>query len=124
MIALAARRIAAGSVETVEMGDISVEKEWTLAGDVARGIIALVEQDNIFEATIGSGVTYSIENWLEQCFQLIGRDWREHLRLRDGFISEYKRLVSDYTTMHGLGWFPSVGLSELAKLIISSHPRI
>ena len=44
IIALAARRIADGGKEIIELGDISVKKEWTFAGDVARGIFTLIDQ--------------------------------------------------------------------------------
>jgi len=33
----AVRRISAGSDEIIELGDVSVRKEWTFAGDVAGG---------------------------------------------------------------------------------------
>ena len=120
MIALAVQRIAAGSGEFIELGDISVEKEWAFAGDVAQGILTLVEQDEVFEAVIGSGVAYSIQNWLEECFKIIGKDWREHTRLREGFTPEYKRLVSNPATMQSLGWVPSVDLPELAAIMMNS----
>ena len=65
LVALAARRIAEGSTEPLELGDVSVEKEWTFAGDVARAMFTLVGQDEVMEATIGSGVTHTIADWLE-----------------------------------------------------------
>ncbi len=123
MIALAVQRIAAGSNEVIELGDIDVEKEWTFAGDVAKGIFTLVEQDDVFEAVIGSGVTYSIKNWLEQCFGLVGKEWDEHVRLREGFTPEYQRLVSNPAIMQTLGWTPSVNLPELAKMMISGPQK-
>lgn len=119
-IALAVQRIAAGSGEFIELGDISVEKEWAFAGDVAQGILTLVEQDEVFEATIGSGIAYSIQNWLEACFKIIGKDWREHTRLREGFTAEYKRLVSNPATMRSLGWVPAVDLPGLAAIMMDS----
>jgi GDPmannose 4,6-dehydratase len=100
MIVRAAQRIAAGSDEILELGDISVQKEWVFAGDVAEAILTLVRQDHIAEATIGSGKAYSIQEWLDVCFHLIGRDWRDHVRLRSGFTPEYRRLVSDPTTIN------------------------
>jgi GDPmannose 4,6-dehydratase len=119
MIALAVQRIAAGSGEFIELGDISVEKEWTFAGDVVQGILTLVEQDKVFEAVIGSGVAYSIQNWLEECFKIIGKDWREHTRLREGFTPEYKQLVSKPETINALGWYPGVTFSDLVKMMMS-----
>ncbi len=117
-IASAARRIAAGSDETLEIGDISVRKEWTFAGDVTRGIWTLVQQEAVFEAAIGSGMAYSIEDWLEQCFALIGKNWREYVRLRAGFTPEYNCLVSDPATMRALGWSPLVSFAELAHMMV------
>lgn len=118
MIALTVRRIADGGKEIIELGDISVKKEWTFAGDVVRGIFTLVEQEDVFEATIGSGIAYSIEDWLEQCFGFIGKNWREYVRIREGFTPEYKCLVSNPKTINSLGWFPTVGLPDLAKIMM------
>lgn len=118
MIALTAQRIAAGSDEMLEIGDIAVRKEWAYARDVMQGIMTLVEQDEIFEATVGSGLAYSIEDWLEQCFKLTGRDWHDHVRLRPEFVSEYKQLASDPKTINGLGWYPGTTFSDLAKMMM------
>ena len=120
MIALAAQRIANGSDEVIELGDVSVEKEWTFAGDVARGIFTLLEQDEVFEATIGSGRSHSIEDWLAQCFRIIDKDWRHYVQLSKEFIPEYRRLLSNPSTINKLGWFPSVDLKELAEMMLNS----
>lgn len=118
-IARAARRIAAGAAEPLEIGDVGVEKEWTFAGDVAEAMFALVSQDRVLEATIGSGVAHSVADWLERCFALVGRDWRDHVRVRTGFVPEYRRLVSDPSTIRSLGWAPRVGLGELARMMMA-----
>ena len=121
MIALAAQHIASGSDELIELGDISVEKEWTFAGDVAQAIFTLISQDIIFEATIGSGTTYSIQDWLDRCFGLIGKNWRDYTRIREGFVPEYKRLVSNPSTIHSLGWSPEVEFAELARMMMKAE---
>ncbi len=46
VIAQAARRIAAGSAETLEIGDPSVVKEWTFAGDAMEAAVTLTGQDD------------------------------------------------------------------------------
>lgn len=79
-IAQVALRIAEGSEEVLELGDISVRKEVTFAGDVTEGIMTLIGQGQVFEAVIGSGHAYSIEDWLDECFKLINKDWRNYVR--------------------------------------------
>jgi GDPmannose 4,6-dehydratase len=113
------KRIAAGSNEILEIGDVSVQKEWTFAGDVARGIFTLIEQDGVFEAAIGSGTTYSIQDWLELCFSIIGKDWQDHVRIREGYRADYFKLVSNPATINSLKWFPEVSIDQLAKLMVN-----
>jgi len=120
MIAEAVKRIDGGSKEKIEIGDLSVEKEWTFAGDVAKGMLTLVQQESVFEAVIGSGETHTIRDWVEACFEEIGKDWQQYVIEQDGFKAEYKKLVSSPKTMFHLGWRPEVGLKELARLMIQT----
>lgn len=119
MVAKAVKRIASGSEEIIEIGDITVKKEWTFAGDVAKGIFTLLAQNDIFEATIGSGNAFSIEDWVNSCFLCVGKDWRNHVRVKENFKPEYKCLVSDPSTINSLGWYPSVDMQKLASMMVS-----
>ena len=120
MIAEAVKRIKQGSQERIKLGDISVRKEAAFAGDIVDGIFTLVNQDDVFEATIGTGVAYSIQDWLEVCFAKIGKDWRDFVDVAsDGFKPEYHTLVSDPTTIRSLGWTPKVGFDALAEMMLS-----
>ena len=120
LIAQTARRIGAGSSETLEIGDPSIVKEWAFAGDIARGIWTLVKLDGIAEAVIGSGEGHSIEEWLDRCFSLVGRSWRDHVTLRPGFAADFKRLVSRPTCMRALGWSTVVSFDDLAAMMMKA----
>ncbi len=119
-IALTVQQISQGSSEILNLGDISVIKEWTFAKDIANGIFTLVEQNEVSEAVIGSGKGYSIEYWLRSCFNVIGKDWKEFVRQQSGFISEYPILVSNPATINRLGWHPETSIEELAELMVRS----
>jgi GDPmannose 4,6-dehydratase len=118
-IAEVVKRIARGSDERLRLGDVSVRKEAGFAGDIVEGILTLVNQDTVFEAAIGTGVAYSIQDWLEACFTKIGRDWRDFVDVdAAGFEPEYRTLVSDPATIHSLGWRPKVGFDALAEMML------
>lgn len=117
-IAALAQRVANGSREHLEIGDITVSKEWAFAGDIVKGMLTLTQQDDIFEAAIGSGLAYTIEDWLDACFEFIGHNWRNHVSLIDGFKAEYRILVSDPATISSLGWKPLVSFTSLAKMMV------
>jgi GDPmannose 4,6-dehydratase len=118
MISETAKRIAAGSNEQLEIGDMSVVKEWSFAGDVVKGIWLLVNQDEVFEANISSGVGYSIEEWIKECFGIIGKDYLNYVTENKIFKSSYKKLVSNNTLINSLGYHPNVSFKELANLMM------
>jgi GDPmannose 4,6-dehydratase len=117
-IALAVNRIARGSKEVIEVGDINVKKEFSFAGDVAEAVWTLVNQENYFEAVIGSGKAYSIKNWIETCFQLKGMNWEPYVTEKNDFVSQYEILVSDPRLINSLGWNIKIGIQQLASMMI------
>lgn len=119
LVASAARRIAAGSQETLELADVSVVKEWTFAGDVARAMLALVEQDDVTEAVIGSGEGHSIEEWVERCFAIAGRRWQDHVRAASAARGDRDRFLSRPARMRSLGWEPRVSFDQLARMMMT-----
>ncbi len=121
MISEAAKRIAAGSNEKLEIGDMSVIKEWSFAGDIVQGIWLLVNQDKIFEANISGGEGHSIQDWVEECFKIIGKEYKNHVTANNNFKSSYKKLVSDNTLIKSLGYKPNISFSQLAKMMITEN---
>ena len=123
-IAATAVRIANGSDEKLEIGDMSVIKEWTYAGDVVEGIWLLVNQENIYEANISSGLGYSILDWVKECYSLIGKDYQEYVIERNDFKAEYRQLVSDSSLITSMGFAPKVNFAALAKMMVDGYSAI
>ncbi len=123
-IAATAIRIANGSNEKLEIGDMSVIKEWTYAGDVVEGIWLLVNQEAIFEANISSGLGYSILDWIKECFALIGKNHQDYVIERNDFKAEYRQLISDSALITSMGFSPKVSFTALAKMMIDGYSAI
>ena len=120
MISETAKRIAAGSVEKLEIGDMSVIKEWSYAGDIVEGIWLLVNQDKIFEANISSGMGYSIQEWIVECFSLINKNYEDYIVVNHNFVSIYKKLVSTNDLIVSIGYKPLIDFKHLVKLMMKS----
>jgi GDPmannose 4,6-dehydratase len=118
-IAQAAKRIASNSTETLTIGNIQVEKEFTFAGDVAQAIWVLVNNSlNVYECVIGSGRAYSIERWISICFSRFNLNWKHSVKTIEGYTPEYKILVSKPDLLHSLGWRQEVELDDLAAMML------
>jgi GDPmannose 4,6-dehydratase len=117
-IAEAAKRIAIGANERLEIGDIDVVKEYSYAGDIVKGIWTLVNQDKISEANISSGKGYSIKEWLIECFSTVDKNWEDFVDMKNDFVPEYRKLVSDPSWIFSLGWKPEITFHQLAKIMM------
>lgn len=118
MIANAVVNISKGRETPLEIGDLSVKKEWAFAGDIVEAVWTLVQQDEVFEAVIGTGQAYSIQEYVEACFATIKKDWRQYVSLKQGFRSEYSQLVSDPSTILSLGWTPPTDFNQLVQMML------
>ncbi len=117
----AVNRIAQGSVEKLELGNIDVRKEFNFAGDIVEAVWKLVNQNNIFEVVIGSGKAYSIQEWVEYCFNKIDRNWEDYVVINNGFLAEYEVLVSDPQLLKSIGWEPKVSFYGLADMMMETQ---
>ncbi len=123
MIARAAAQAEMHGPAVLELGDVGVEKEWAYAGDIAEAMVRLVLQDAVSECVVGTGEGHSIADWLTACYQRVGLDWREHVRIKPGFKAEYPRLVSNPETIMGLGWWPETSFQGLAEMMLDAARR-
>ena len=120
MIAEAVKRISIGSLEKIAIGDLSVKKEWTFAGDIIEGVLQLMDQDIIFESVIGSGLGYSIQDYINECFNAIGKKPDNYIEQKHGFVASYKTLISNPETINSLGWKPKVNFQSFVKMMIET----
>jgi GDPmannose 4,6-dehydratase len=117
----AVKRIAAGSSEKLGLGNIDVKKEFNYAADIVEAIWILINQNEIFEAVLGSGKAYSIREWLEYCFYKIDKNWQDYVVIRQDYIPEYKILVSNPKRIRKLGWKGKVNFEQLADIMFEQN---
>ena len=120
MISETVKRIAGGSKEKLEIGDMSVVKEWSFAGDIVKGIWLLVNQNKIFEANISSGEGHSIKEWIDQCFRHVHLNMQDYVIEKEGFNSSYKKLISDNTVIKSLGYHSTTTFDDLVKMMMKN----
>ncbi len=120
-IVKAVQRIAQGSNELLELGNIDVRKEFNYAGDCMEAIWILINQDAVFETVIGTGKAYSIKDWIVGCFDKIGVNWENFVVVKQGFVPEYQTLVSNPQLIYSLGWKPRVDFYQLIDLMMTTN---
>jgi GDPmannose 4,6-dehydratase len=124
IIAGAAWKAAAGDAVMLEMDDLDACREWTFAGDMVEAIWKLVNQERVFEACLGTGHPRTVAEFAQACFSAVGLNWTDHVTERPDMVNgrRAKQISANPGLIGSLGWQPTIGLAELARLMVADPP--
>ncbi len=111
-------KIKSGELDNLVLNNINYRKEFSFAGDIVSAIWLFVNQDIYSEVVIGSGLDYSIKDWVIYCFEKYRLDWEKFVVQSQSKI-EATRLVSNPKRIFEIGWKPLVSFYGLADLMLS-----
>ena len=116
------KEIKEGKRDYLELGDISVKKDWGFAGDYAMAMKLICEASDPQDYIIATGELHSIEEYISLCAkELQMNDWRKYLKMNDRLIT---RRVSNnlcgnsQKCVNELGWKRSIDFMGLVKEMI------
>lgn len=75
----AIRRFAAGDRTPLELGDLSVVRDWGWAPDYVAAMWAMLQRDAPEDLVLATGTSMSLERFVATAFAAIGLDWRDHV---------------------------------------------
>ena len=115
-ICLGAAAISVGKEKELKLGDTSMERDWTDARDMVRGMWLSLQADQPHDYIFASGQTHTVQEIVEIAFETVGLNW-EHYVVRDESLNrkrEPNRLVGDASKAKAvLGWEPENSLHNL-----------
>lgn len=76
----AAKRISAGSEETLELGRMDVVRDWGWAPDYVEAMWLMLQQEQPHDFVIASGESFSLQEFVAFAFSQVGLDWQKHVR--------------------------------------------
>lgn len=78
-IVKAARRIAAGSSEQLQLGNISIARDWGFAPEYVEAMWLMLQQGQPDDYVIATGESNTLEAFIAEVFTAVGLDWRDHV---------------------------------------------
>lgn len=115
-IVRAAARIAAGSDETLALGNLDIERDWGWAPEYVEAMWRMLQPDAPEDFVIGTGRSVPLEHFVERAFGHFGLDWRRHVRRDPALLrpSDIRRGAADPSrARERLGWRPRHGVDEV-----------
>lgn len=90
----AACRIAAGSNEKLQLGNIGVRRDWGWAPEYVDAMARMLQLDTPEDFVIATGETHPLELFVETAFDCLGLNWRMHTQISDELLRPTDLLIS------------------------------
>jgi GDPmannose 4,6-dehydratase len=74
-------RIKAGSEEKLQLGDLSIYRDWGWAPEYVDAMWSMLQRSSPEDFVIASGRAHSLEEFVATAFDAVGLDWRDHVGL-------------------------------------------
>ncbi len=126
-IIASACRIAQGSPEKLQLGAISIARDWGLASEYVDAMWRMLQQDAPEDYVIATGETNTLESFVVQSFTHLGLDWREHVVTNPSFLRPSEIMISRGNpdkARRELGWQASCRMKDVIKVMITAQQEM
>jgi GDPmannose 4,6-dehydratase len=116
-------KIKLGLANELRLGNLDAQRDWGFAGDYVQAMWMMLQQDLPADYVIATGVTHSVQRFLELAFACVNLDWHDYVIQDPRFMrpAEVDLLVGDASKAgRELGWEPSVSLEALVEMMVNA----
>lgn len=117
-------RIAAGSNEKLQLGNISIARDWGLASEYVDAMWRMLQQDTPADYVIATGETNTLEHFVVETFSLLGLDWKDHVSTDPSLLRPSEIMVSRGNPEKAdldLGWRAVNRMKDVIRIMIAAE---
>ena len=106
-IVRSAAEIAAGKKDSLELGNLGIERDWGHAKDYVEGMWLMLQQGKPNDYVLATGETHSLKDFLSLAFEYFELDYRDFVSINKRFVrpNEPQRLCGAPSKARSmLGW--------------------
>jgi GDPmannose 4,6-dehydratase len=123
-IVAAACRIARGEQESLRLGDLSIRRDWGWAPEYVVAMHRMLQQDELEDFVIATGVTTSLEAFVAEAFRAVGLDWRRHV-VRDPALVRPSEIACGRAdtrrASERLGWTAEHAMPAVVQMMVEAR---
>ena len=120
-ISRAVARISAGLENELFLGNLDAKRDWGYAPDYVVAMWRMLQQDDPQDLVIGTGTSWTVRDFLSQCFEAVNLDWEDYVVFDDRYLrpTEVDELQANPNLAKKLiNWSHSVTPGELADEMV------
>ncbi|MBX9604427.1 MAG: GDP-mannose 4,6-dehydratase [Bryobacteraceae bacterium] len=114
-------KIVTGKQSKLRLGNVSARRDWGHAREYVEAMWLMLQQEIPDDYVIATGVSHTVQEFVEAAFSDAGLDWRDHV-VSDPVLfrpAEVHILQGDATkALERLGWEPKTGFADLVREMV------
>lgn len=117
-------RTAKGSRNKLNLGDLTIIRDWGWAPEYVEAMWRMVQQDKPQDYLIATGESHSLEEFTRVAFEYIGKDWQDYVAHDESLRRPTDLLVSRGNPTKArteLGWTATVQLQNVVTHMINAE---
>ena len=120
----AACRIAKGSGEVLELGNIEVERDWGWAPEYIEAMWCMLQQENPEDFVIATGETNKLADFVHEAFDAVHLNWHDHVRTTQTLFRPTDILTvkaDPLKAQRKLGWKAQYKMKDVARMMVEEE---
>lgn len=116
-------KILAHKQEKIFLGNLYSKRDWGFAPEYVKAMWMMLQQKKPDDYVIATGESYSVMEFLEESFKLVGLNWKRYVKIDPGYFrpTEIDNLIGDSRKATKiLKWKPQVKFKDLIKIMLNS----
>ncbi|MFH1241188.1 MAG: GDP-mannose 4,6-dehydratase [Pseudomonadota bacterium] len=119
-------RIASGSKETLELGNIAVQRDWGWAPKYVEAMWLMLQQEGPGDYVIATGETNRLEDFVDAVFSHLGLNWKDHVKTNQRLFRPTDILsvkANPAKAARELGWKAEYRMRDVARMMVDAEDR-
>ena len=123
----AACRIAKGELDGLELGNISVERDWGWAPEYVEAMWLMLQQDTPEDYIIATGETNKLEDFVCAVFSAVDLNWRDHVKTNPNLFRPtdiMTIMANPDKATHKLGWKAKFKMRDVVNMMVKEEMKL
>jgi len=116
--------IANGSKEKLQLGNISIARDWGWAPEYVDAMWRILQQAKPDDYVIATGSTHTLEEFVVHVFEYLNLDWRTSVIIDSALLRPSEITISranPQKALNVLGWQAQYTMKDVVKMMIDSE---
>lgn len=116
--------VALGNDTKLLLGNLDIERDWGWAPEYVQAISMMLEQAVPEDYIVATGQSHTLVQFVETAFNLINKDWREHVTVDQHLIRPtdiHCNRVDVSRAAQGLGWRARHHMGDVISMMLEAE---